>query len=65
MRNQDGCLVVMFIGTVAIIFLSIFGFNWYKAGLQQKVYSRQNIEITQWEVFMGIEPAERVIQVKE
>jgi hypothetical protein len=37
---------------------------WYKAGIQQRVYQRQNIEITQWEVFMGADPAEKVMQIK-
>ncbi len=45
----------------------IFGlwFPWYQAGMQVAVYERQGIHMTQWEVYMGIQPAERVIQIKE
>jgi hypothetical protein len=39
--------------------------DWYRAGVQARIYERQGIKMTQWEVFMGAEPAEKVIQVPE
>jgi hypothetical protein len=35
---------------------------WYRAGLQQRVYQRQGVEMTQWEVFMGAKPVERYVK---
>lgn len=50
---------------LGVIFLLLSWLFWYRAGMQAKLYKRQGIEISQWEVFMGVEPAERVIQIKE
>lgn len=38
---------------------------WYQAGMQQRAYARQGIEVTRWEIFMGVSPAEKVIQIRE
>lgn len=37
----------------------------YRANLQADAYHRQGINISTWEVFMGVKPAETVIQIKE
>lgn len=50
-------------GVIAL--MAIIGapmFAWYKAGLQQEVYRRQGVEMTQWEVFMGAKPVERYVK---
>lgn len=66
MRNkEDFILTCVFCAFVFALFAVPPTIMWYKAGIQQRVYKRQNIEITQWEVFCGAEPAEKVIQVKE
>lgn len=45
----------------AAALLSIFVldniWSWHKAGVQVAVYKRQGIEMTQWECFVGAEPA--------
>lgn len=55
--------------TVCLMLLVVFAlaaaYSWYGAGLQQKVYERQGIEMTRWECFIGAQPAEAVIQIKE
>lgn len=66
-EDLSGCFVqimaYLFIGL--IVFGPLAGWRWYKAGLQTAAYQRQGIVITRWEVFCGIEPAERVIQVRD
>ncbi len=58
-----GCaaLLVIFL----VIAPALIGWKWYRAGVQQSIYVRQGIEMSQWEVFLGMEPAEKVIQVRE
>ena len=54
---------------LSLLFTLIIGgataYEWYKAGQQAALYKRQGIQMTQWEVFIGLEPAERVIQVRD
>lgn len=57
--------VGMFVGMLCLIVLIGVGFSWYKAGLQSEVYHRQGIHITQWELFIGVNPAEKVIQIRQ
>ena len=43
-----------------IVVLSIAaGISWYAAGVQQRVWARQGVEMTQWEVFCGADPIVR------
>lgn len=60
----DVCGAVVFI---AIVFLGIgLGqlVRWHRAGLQAEQYQRQGISLTRWDCFMGVQPAETVIQLK-
>ena len=47
-----------------LLFGSYFGWEWYKAGKQSKQYERQGIVLSQWDCFVGVKPAEQVIQIK-
>jgi hypothetical protein len=38
--------------------------SWYRAGVQSEVYSRQGVEMTQWECFLNMKPIERTINIK-
>ena len=40
-------------------------FAWYQAGVQADVYRRQGVEMTQWEVLIGCQPAERQIHFEK
>lgn len=62
--DRPGCMVLLLLGVIAVILIGAAGWEWYRAGVQQAVYARQGIIMSQWEVFIGMEPAERVIQVK-
>ncbi len=57
---------VRFFGFVifSLIIAAITAAYWYGAGVQARVYKRQGIEMSQWEVFMGAKPAERTINIK-
>lgn len=53
---------------IAFIFTAIaigLGVWIFKANMQAKVYSRQGVHMTTFEVMMGVKPIERVIQIKE
>lgn len=54
-----------FIAISAAVTLVILGIAWYQAGVQTEVYRRQNVEMTQWEVFVGCTPAERQIHFEK
>ncbi len=62
-------MTLALIGIIFGLFVIVGGIyasvSWYHAKLQSEVYRRQGIEISQWEVFCGVEPAERVVQIKE
>lgn len=64
MRPETKALVVMF-GILGLVVALGIWWIWYVAGVQVEVYRRQGITMTRWEVFVGAEPAERVVQVKE
>jgi len=38
--------------------------EWYVSGVKAEVYRREGIDMTQWEVFVGVKPLERTINVK-
>ncbi len=61
---NDWVIVAIAALLVAVICVAGAAFGWYQAGLQSAAYARQGIEISQWELFMGVSPAERVIQIK-
>ena len=64
MNRTDKFLMVGFaILLAAIVWVSIGG-KWYRAGAQAEVYRREGIEMTQWEVFIGVKPAERTVNLK-
>jgi hypothetical protein len=64
--DRDTTLTV--VGFVLIFIFMVGGaaaWHWYKAGLQSRAYARQGIVLSQWECFMGVEPAVRSINIKE
>jgi hypothetical protein len=63
--DTDAWLGLMSLVFVGLLLLSGTGWRWYRAGAQAGIYRRQGIEMTQWECFMGLSPAEKVIQIKE
>ncbi len=50
--------------TAALALTVSAAISWYCAGLQAEVYRRQGVEMTQWEVFIGMKTVERTINVK-
>ncbi len=58
----SGCGPLLFGLLAVVIFV---GWKWVIAGHQADIYHRQGIEISQWEVFVGVRPNEVVIQTKE
>jgi hypothetical protein len=55
-----GCSLLL----ILVLGIIWFGISWYQAGVQAKVYHRQGVEMSQWEIFTGAKPAERTINVK-
>ncbi len=54
---------------IAVLFLCFLFFvfgcaGWYRAGVQSEVYRRAGVEVTQWECFIGMKPAERAVILK-
>ncbi len=58
-----GCVVSL--AMILAILAGGMGWKWYRAGIQAAIYEGQGIGMSQWEVFVGAEPAEKVIQVRE
>lgn len=65
LREPDGSPILFVLLVIGALFVGGFFFGWYQAGMQARMYARQGIQITQWEVFIGVEPAERVVQIRE
>lgn len=62
----DGFGIILCAG-LALMILSvpfIPALAWYQAGLQAAAYHRQGIEASQWEIFMGVDPAVRKNRVE-
>ena len=60
--------VLVSVCSLALLLLFIAGvvaWGWYRAGVQQEVYRRQGVEMSQWEVYMGAKPIERRLITKE
>lgn len=62
--KTDWCVELFFVGLLLVVVLSLAGVKWYCSGVQAEVYERQGIRITQWEIFWGATPAEKVIQIR-
>lgn len=65
MDNTEKFMGCGLLGLIALVLGACVCWGWYSAGVQQRIYSRQGIQMSQWEVFVGAEPAERVMQVKD
>lgn len=61
-RQVDGWDVAIWGGILGVIAAVLFGWGWYKAGVQQGVYQRQGVQMSRWEVFLGAKPVERYMQ---
>lgn len=64
-RKQDVTGAVIIIIFFSIICLFLVGLRYYRAGLQAEVCKRQGIEMTTWELFMGVKPIERSVIIKK
>lgn len=60
--KSGGCISLI---AVALCLLIGGGIEWYKAGMQQEAYRRQGIQISRWECFWGIKPAEMAVDLKQ
>lgn len=52
----------------AFVFVVVGGLasiHWYCSGLQSEVYKREGIEISQWECYWGVKPAEWSIHFRQ
>jgi ABC-type transporter Mla maintaining outer membrane lipid asymmetry permease subunit MlaE len=63
MRKDDWVTTLFIVFLVVTIIGGVY-FNWYKAGVQSRLYEREGISVTQWEIFIGSKPAERTVNVK-
>lgn len=61
--ERPGCVMAASVATVGGILLLACAWGWYRAGVQKRVYDRQGIQMTQWEVFVGAEPAQKNIHI--
>jgi hypothetical protein len=57
--NDKGFYAVLALGLFALLYYC--GWQWYSAGMQRDVYKRQGVEMSRWEVFIGVKPVERSI----
>lgn len=55
---------IVAVAVVAVIALAAY-WPWYKAGRQSEQYARQGITLSQWDCFIGVKPAEQVVQIRE
>lgn len=53
---------IFFVAIILLVAGVVWGTAWYKAGVQQDVYRRQGVEMSQWEIFIGSKPVERYIK---
>jgi hypothetical protein len=58
-QAATGCACVC--GVIILLMSFLFCVSWYRAGVQQEVWHRQGVRMTQWEVFWGAKPVERYI----
>lgn len=54
-----------FLAIMGVCILFAVGLGWYQSGVKAEMYRRNGINITQWEVFNGAHPPDRVIHMKE
>ena len=60
-KASAGCFFVLMV----MVIIVIAGWKWYVVSRQTEIYHRQGIQISQWDVFIGVKPNEAVIQVRE
>jgi hypothetical protein len=63
-KSDIGVAILSF-GFLAMIFGCGGCVSWYRAGVQQDVYRRSGIEMTQWEIFIGAKTPERAIRIED
>ena len=61
-NNKQGVLGFLFIVILVVVGLSIWVIQ---SSMQAEVYRRQGVNMTTFEIMMGVKPIERVIQIKE
>lgn len=62
--TKDDLSTMLVAAALATILVVCIAWNWYRANAQSAVYQREGIEMSTWEVFIGVKPAERTINVK-
>lgn len=60
-----GGLIALFVFVVVLLISSIVFVVSYACKRQAEIYRQQGIDISAWDVALGIKPNERVIQIKE
>lgn len=58
------CLLLVW-SFIGLLLIGAVMWGWYRAGIQQHVYEREGIHMSQWEIFIGTRPLERTINIKE
>ena len=66
-HTDHGSWVPMLVVSTGLLALVLVGLSWkwYQASVQRDVYERQGVSMTTWEVFIGVKPIERTINIKQ
>ena len=62
---QEKKLLTLIVALTVGFVLTATALSWYRAGAQSRHYERQGIHLSQWDCFIGVKPAEKVIQIRE
>ncbi len=64
--NKPSLVALAVTGVIFVVIIAgSLLFSWYRAGQQVDQYQRQGIHISQWDTFIGVKPAEQVIQLRK
>jgi hypothetical protein len=64
MNDDNGRFAIFSLVVIVLAVVGTMCWNLYRAGVQQEVYRRQGVEMTRWEIFIGMKTAERTINLK-
>lgn len=62
--TERGKVWMVVVGLLLLVFIGL-SWKWYQASVQCDVYERQGVSMTTWEVFIGVKPIERTINIKQ
>ncbi len=63
--SEKAIMAILGLFVVTLILAAAIAWDWYRSGVQQRVWARQGIAMTQWEVFIGVDPAQKSITIRE